>query len=212
LPDKLDYEDNAAWEALFGTKPIYRDSVREISSKFFPKGFSAGVPKDYFAIVAEAKVKIPAGRYVFSTISDDGIRVFIDGREIISRWNRHSSEYDEAEVEIAEGVHEVRVQYCQGDGLLELAFDWERVQPGYKTGSAEPYYTESEVMIIADDYVRNRSRGIDLSYYPNRKPKYDERAGSWRIFYWREPNRYPGDHFTVIIHDKTLNIERWGGL
>jgi hypothetical protein len=65
------------------------------------------------------------GRYNLSTISDDGHRVFLDNKEVISRWNHHGPTSDQAEVDIAEGVHEWTVHYCQEDGASALVFNWQ---------------------------------------------------------------------------------------
>ena len=51
--------------------------------------------------------------------------MFLDGKEIISRWNHHGPTPDETEVTITGDVHKIVIHYCQADGYLELAFDWQ---------------------------------------------------------------------------------------
>jgi parallel beta-helix repeat protein len=127
-PKKLAYDDAAGWKKLFDSKPLYRQTTRELSTKLWAGGMPPGVPRNDFAILAETKVKLPAGRYRVSTISDDGIRVFLDGKDIISRWNHHGSTPDQAEVDIAEGVHEWVVHYFQEDGASALIFNWQKLK------------------------------------------------------------------------------------
>lgn len=127
LPVRLAYDDAAAWKKLFNSEPIHRQTSHEVSSTLWATGFPQGVPREYFAIVAETKVRLPGGRYRFSTISDDGIRVFLDGKEVISRWNHHGPTPDETEVTITGDVHRIVIHYCQADGYLELAFDLQRI-------------------------------------------------------------------------------------
>jgi mannan endo-1,4-beta-mannosidase len=56
--------------------------------------------------------------YVLRAISDDGIRVWVDGRLAIDHWAAHESAVDEAP--LAPGTHTLRVQYYQVDGWTEM--------------------------------------------------------------------------------------------
>ena len=76
-----------------------------------------------------------------------------------------------------------------------------------------------EVLRMADDFATHKfithkweqGAGLDLIYYPHRKPIYDSDAKGWTIFYDREPSRWPGDHFTIRINDVTKEITYHGG-
>jgi hypothetical protein len=128
-PKKLAYDDAAGWKRLFDSQPIHRQTTRELSTKLWANGAPAGVPRNDFAILASTKVKMAGGRYSLSTISDDGLRVFLDNQEVISRWNHHGSTPDQVELDIAEGVHEWVVHYCQEDGASALVFNWQKLRP-----------------------------------------------------------------------------------
>ena len=126
-PTKLAYDDAAGWSKLFESKPLYEKRTRELSANLWQRGFPPGVPHNDFAILAKTQVKMPAGKYRLSTLSDDGIRVFLDGKEVISRWNHHGATPDAAEVEVTEGVHEFVVHYFQEDGGSALDFGWQKL-------------------------------------------------------------------------------------
>ena len=55
------------------------------------------------------------------SISDDAVRVWIDGTLAIDNWKPHESEVDYAP--IAPGRHELRVEYFQVGGWTELRVD-----------------------------------------------------------------------------------------
>lgn len=80
-----------------------------------------GWPQDKYGIAATTTVDLPAGRYLIRTISDDGIRVFVDDRLVLEHWSVHGSEV--REVPLSAGKHNLRVEYFQGDGWAELRFD-----------------------------------------------------------------------------------------
>jgi alpha-L-fucosidase len=80
-----------------------------------------GVPRARFAVVANSSVTLAPGAYTLRTISDDAIRVWIDGRLAIDDWTPHESVVDA--VPIRGGKHELRVEYYQVDGWTELRVD-----------------------------------------------------------------------------------------
>ena len=77
-----------------------------------------GWPQERAGVVAETAVDLPAGRYALRTISDDGIRVWVDDRLVIEDWSVHESRIHEAPLEA--GRHRIRVEYFQRDGWTEL--------------------------------------------------------------------------------------------
>jgi parallel beta-helix repeat protein len=92
------------------------------------------VPRDKFAIVATSRVALAPGTYTLRAISDDAIRVWIDGRLAIDDWTPHESIVDTAT--LRGGAHDLRVEYYQVDGWTELRVDFVRgiQRPGGSPG------------------------------------------------------------------------------
>jgi parallel beta-helix repeat protein len=82
------------------------------------RAIADGVGNDNVALVAEAAVELPPGAFTLRTISDDGVRVYVDGKLVIDRWDVHESIVDEAP--IAGGRHTLRVEYFERTGWAEL--------------------------------------------------------------------------------------------
>jgi nitrous oxidase accessory protein NosD len=76
-----------------------------------------GVPRDYVGAVATADVTLPPGAYSLRTISDDGIRVWVDDMLAIDRWTVHESVVDA--VPLGGGPHRLRVEYFEATGFAE---------------------------------------------------------------------------------------------
>jgi PA14 domain len=94
---------------------IYTSSLN-IPQQSFKTGFP-GVTKrfEWFAIAYTGKFWIQKpGVYRFALISDDGSRLEIDGREVINNDCIHPATRIEARVDLAGGIHELRVEYFQG--------------------------------------------------------------------------------------------------
>ena len=83
-----------------------------------------GLPRDRFALVADGTVRLPAGDYTLDVISDDGIKVWIDGTLVIDKWSVHESELDQ--VKVSGGTHRIKVQYFEQTGWAELQVRFRR--------------------------------------------------------------------------------------
>ena len=69
---------------------------------------------DHFGYDFRSYIKIPAkGVYYFDIASDDGSRLFIDGKEIIDNDGSHSQEFVSGKVALDEGFHEMRILYFE---------------------------------------------------------------------------------------------------
>jgi len=101
---------------LAGT-PV-RSERRDVLDYMSGGAIAEGLPRDRVAIVAEGDVDLPAGEYTLRTISDDGIRVWMDDERIIDRWTPHESAIDTAP--IRGGRRRFKVEYYEIGGFAEL--------------------------------------------------------------------------------------------
>ena len=96
-----------------------------------------GLPQEQWALSATTPIELPpGGPYTLRTISDDAVRVWVDGRLAIDRWTPGESRVDHAE--IAPGRHDLRVEYFQVDGWVELRVESVRGSPR-SPGSPGPH-------------------------------------------------------------------------
>ena len=79
------------------------------------------VPQSKWALEATSSITLAPGTYTLRTISDDAVRVWVDGTLVIDDWTSHESVVDA--VPLPAGRHELRVQYYQVDGWTELRLD-----------------------------------------------------------------------------------------
>ncbi len=91
--------DLAGWRNLANQPEAIR---RETDSLDFPYGSGGpqnlklipAIPKDgpgpdHFGMIASTSVRLPQGNWMIRTFSDDGVRVRVDGRNIIENWTWH---------------------------------------------------------------------------------------------------------------------------
>lgn len=85
------------------------------------------VASDLFSARWTRSVYFNAGTYRFTTQSDDGIRVYIDGNLIIDNWTIHAEETNTADVALQAGTHTVVVEYFEQTRLAVARFWWLRL-------------------------------------------------------------------------------------
>jgi hypothetical protein len=94
---------------------IYTYSLA-IPLRDFSEGFP-GLPEliEWFAIDYTGRfwVQTP-GKYRFLLTSDDGSRLYIDGKEVLDNDGVHAVATVEGDVKLKAGVHDIRVMYFQG--------------------------------------------------------------------------------------------------
>lgn len=83
-----------------------------------PPRTMARLPQERWSLRATGTVDLPPGAYMLRAISDDAVRVWVDGKLVIDDWSPHESRVDAASIE--GGRHELRVEYYQNDGWVEL--------------------------------------------------------------------------------------------
>jgi hypothetical protein len=83
-----------------------------------------GFPAERFGVAAEGVVDLPEGAYQLVTISDDGLRVWVDDQLVIDQWDPHESRLVTAP--LGGGRRRLRVEYYQVSGWMELRVEVRR--------------------------------------------------------------------------------------
>jgi PKD repeat protein len=73
-----------------------------------------------------------AGRYQFTAVADDGVRLYIDGRRLINQWQGPANAAFSQAVDLGEGMHTVKMEFVErgGDATAALRWDSSPDQPG----------------------------------------------------------------------------------
>lgn len=82
--------------------------------------------RDHFGLIAEGTIDLPPGKWRVRTLSDDGIRVFVDGAVVIERWDIHGPTEDAAEFGAdGPGPTRILVEYFENSGYATLRVELE---------------------------------------------------------------------------------------
>ena len=85
-----------------------------------PKTLEKMIGRNDFLAVVEGTLELVAGEYMVSNIGDESIRVYLDGKLILDKWNRLDNEASTAKVTAKAGKHDFRIEYCKRSGWTVL--------------------------------------------------------------------------------------------
>ena len=102
-----------------------------IPARKFTEGFPGITNRfEWFAIQYTGKIWVDKpGSYRFATLSDDGSKIYIDGKQVVDNDGLHPPNIEKGMVKLAEGIHTIQVTYFQGPGTT-LAMMIEVARPG----------------------------------------------------------------------------------
>ena len=72
-----------------------------------------GVPREYFSVRWTGKLYAPeSGKYRFSALADDGVRVWVNGRKVIDEWRKQDDSRFVGEIALTGGRrYDLRIEY-----------------------------------------------------------------------------------------------------
>jgi PKD repeat protein len=120
---------------IFGNKALSGTTVEQRYEAAGAGGFSfdwgTGRPSsctgvDNFAVRFSRTISVPtAGSYTFTTTTDDGVRLFVDGQLLIDRWVDQAPASASGTRALSAGTHELRMDYYESGGGAVAALRWE---------------------------------------------------------------------------------------
>lgn len=110
-----------------------KPSIRRVEKQVFVENCESNfnntnIDKNFYARwTGSLKIDKP-GNYVFFLESDDGSRLYIDGKLIVDNPGSHPMEKKQGAATLAPGQHDIKIEFFQGNGGMGCKFSW--VQPG----------------------------------------------------------------------------------
>jgi glucose/arabinose dehydrogenase len=109
----------------FNTTPTFAQDVTRIAQAETSGSFFPGGNTDNFAVKYTGQVKLDkGGYYTFYLNSDDGSRLFVDGREVINHDGLHGLTEKTGSVFLTAGEHVIKLIYFESTGGAGLDLDW----------------------------------------------------------------------------------------
>lgn len=107
-------------------KPDYRRIDTTINFEETRETFPGTVMTDHFYVRWTGRIKVPRdGRITFFTESDDGSRLWIDGKIVVDNGGLHAMEEKSGEIDLKAGEHDLKVELFENDGDVGCRLSWE---------------------------------------------------------------------------------------
>jgi hypothetical protein len=149
---------------LAGNPDLVRDDLR-INFEWGAGAPATGLPVDDFSVRWTRSLNLSADTYRFYAYVDDGVRLWIDGELVIDQWHDSSPTTYTADVVLAEGVHDLLMEYYDrtGDAVAQLAWEELKGYPDWKGEYfANPSLNGAPVLVrndVAIDFDWSESPG-----------------------------------------------------
>ena len=92
-----------------------------------------GVPSDNFSVRWTRKLAFDEGNYNFWTVSDDGVRLYVDEALLIDAWRDSAPRRNDGAALLKKGEHGIIVEYYERGTRALVQMGWERVQTATPT-------------------------------------------------------------------------------
>lgn len=114
----FNYTGDAPPEGFADAKPAAEKTVNELYFAWWGKPVE-GVGEDKFATESTSTFDIAPGEYTLELTSDDGARLYLDGKLLIDHWDVHEPATDEIAVTLG-GRHTLRIEHFEASGFSTL--------------------------------------------------------------------------------------------
>jgi len=83
------------------------------------------VDNDHFSVRWTTTAHLGVGKYNFCAMTDDGVRIFVDGVRVLDQWHANNGIAYCGEHRVQEGNYEIVVEYFEGGGDALIYVWWE---------------------------------------------------------------------------------------
>lgn len=132
--------------------------IRQDNSINFDWGVGSPAPgaigADNFSVRWTNTLSLQSGNYRFTTITDDGVRLWVNGSLIIDEWHDAYEGTYTANIDIPTGTAEVRMEYYENVGGAVARLDWLRIG-GSSAGTWYGEYFNNRSLTGSPALVRN---------------------------------------------------------
>lgn len=132
---------------------------------------STSVNADNFSVRWEGYVEAPVnGNITFSTVSDDGVRLWVNGNQIINNWTNHSSVTNTASpMNMVSGTrYPIKMEYYENTGQAVARLRWSYAgQSAISIPQAYLYPVLDKQIVVSDMLPIENAKDLTVLVWPN---------------------------------------------
>jgi beta-glucosidase len=206
-PDKqrngllANYYDNIELKGI----PVLTRIDQTIFFDFGPGSIDKKLPVNYFSARWEGWYKASEnGVHKFETISDDGIRLFVDDQLLIDNWTNHVPTRDSAMLTLEKGrYYKLKVEYYEGkgDGMIKMAIEKVKIPVENPIAKAVELALKCDVAIIfvgTNNFIETETHDVEDMELPGDQEELIQAVAK------ANPNT-----IVVLNGGITFNVQNW---
>jgi poly(3-hydroxybutyrate) depolymerase len=149
---------------------------------------AAGIPVDGFSARWTGRIEPRYGEaYTFTTIADDGVRLWIDGTLVIDDWTTHAAAARSGTIALAAGrVYDLRLEYLETTGAASVSLSWSSASQAREVVPQRQLYPAAGIPAPAAGDGRTVARAL-------------VHAGSYRTYRLHVPASYVRGLATPVV-------------
>jgi uncharacterized protein YraI len=86
-----------------------------------------GFPADFFSVRWTRTLPLDPGRYRFTVVADDGVRLWVNNVLVIDQWRIQAATTYTADIDIAGGNIPIRLEYFENTERAQVSLTWTRI-------------------------------------------------------------------------------------
>ncbi|MCX7018143.1 MAG: glycoside hydrolase family 3 C-terminal domain-containing protein [bacterium] len=129
-------------------KPVTKQVDEHIDFDW-KNGSPNGLPADNFSIRWTGRIRpAQSASHVLAAHTDDGVRVWLDGKKVLDQWNDHAARTDQVVIRLKAGKScELKVEYYERQGDASAKFGWAPA-PDADMLTAVPAARKADVAVV----------------------------------------------------------------
>ena len=137
--DKVAGLNYSYYEGIWSVLPEFADLTAVKTGTVSNFDLSVREQDSNFGVVFTGYIDVPtAGKYTFVTGSDDGSKLYIDGRQVVNNDGLHGLREREGTVTLTKGLHPITVSFFERLGREKLNVYWKNTAHGVTTAQRIP--------------------------------------------------------------------------
>lgn len=108
-----------------------------------------GIAADNFSVRWTRTLSFEAGTYRFTTLTDDGVRLWVDGKKVIDKWVDMPATSINKDVPLTTGSHTIKMEYYERGGGAVARLSWAPVSAPTSAVVVTPIPSAPQVTVSA---------------------------------------------------------------
>ena len=105
-------------------EPVFTRCEQNINYNWGNGGPGNGIGTNNFSVRWSGNIEFTEGAYRFTTTADDGVRLWVDGSQIVDAWQHQSESSYNVIKNVTDGLHPIKMEYFAGGGNAVAKLSW----------------------------------------------------------------------------------------